>query len=242
MTIETNAAPAAPTAVATAVSALIDSTPAAAPAADVAAPAVNDAPAAAPAADAPPAEPVLKMPGKDATPEDWAAFYGQIGRPETPDAYELPLPEGDAGEFVKMAAPMLHKAGLTGEQAKTLATEWNSFVAAEQQKAAAAEAAGIAALDARNKAEKAELDNEWGVRNTENTEMARRAIRQFIPTEKAAGVINAIESVLGYKETVKFLHGIGKGLAEHDAAGLGNNSQGTPERSLADRMFPAMAK
>jgi hypothetical protein len=65
-------------------------------------------------------------------------------------------------------------------------------------------------------------------------------VRQFLPTEKAPGVINALESVLGYKGTIQFLHGIGKGLGEHDAAGLGNNTQGNGERTLAQRMFPNM--
>jgi len=51
-----------------------------------------------PAADEAPA---VKLPGKDATPEQWSEFYKQIGAPDKAEAYELPLPEGDSGEFAK---------------------------------------------------------------------------------------------------------------------------------------------
>ena len=100
-------------------------TPAAAPAAPAAPLSAADlaatgAPAAAPTPEgeaAPAAKkeaaPALAMPGKDATPEEWAAFYGQLGRPETPEGSELPLPEGDDGAFAKQMAPILHKHGVT---------------------------------------------------------------------------------------------------------------------------------
>lgn len=69
----------------------------------------------------------LHMPGENATAEDWNAFYGKLGRPETADKYELKLnteavPEGfpydekSAIEFRTWA----HEAGLTLAQAQTL--------------------------------------------------------------------------------------------------------------------------
>ena len=237
MTTENTAAPAAPAPVATVAGDLIAPAAAAPAAAPVAA-------APAPAADAAPAAPALTLPGKEASPEEWAKFYGQLGRPETPDAYEIPVPDGDPGEFAKLVAPILHKANLTAEQAKALATGWNEFVGAQSQAQAAAaakaEADAAAALNAQNLAEKAALDNEWGPRAAENTELARRAVRQFLPAEKAPDVINALESVLGYKGTIQFLHGIGKGLGEHEAVGLSNKQQPAGERTLAQRMYPNM--
>ena len=190
-------------------------------------------PAAAAGEDTPPA---LAMPGKDATPEEWAAFYGQLGRPETPEGYELPLPEGDDGAFAKEMAPVLHKHGVTAAQAKGLAEDWNAMVQAQQAQAQAAEAQRIAALDSKNRAEAAELANEWGQANTANMHFAKLAVGQFFPKDKAAGIISAIESQVGYKETIKFLHGIGKGLGEHDAAGMGQPAA-SPEKSLAERLY-----
>ena len=227
--------------------------PAAAPAAPAATPATPlsaadlaaaDAPAAAPAApegEAAPvakeeAAPALAMPGKDATPEEWAAFYGQLGRPETPEGYELPLPEGDDGAFAKEMAPILHKHGVTAAQAKGLAEDWNAMVQAQQAQAEAAEAQRLAALDSKNRAEAAELANEWGQANQANMHFAKLAVGQFFPKEKAAGIISAIESQVGYKETIKFLYGIGKGLGEHDAAGMGQPTA-VQEKSLAERLY-----
>lgn len=232
------AAPAAPVAAPApapmnAVSALMadPSAPAAPVVADPAAPA---SPAAAdPAAPAP-----LVMPGKDATPEQWSEFYAAIGRPETPEAYELPVPEGDTGEFAKEMAPILHKHGISAEQAKGLAADWNAMVTRQSESMAAADAAQAQAMNAKNTAEAQALQNEWGQAHTENMEMARRAIRQFMPGDKAGATIAAIEGVLGYKGAIQFLHGIGKGLGESDAAGLGSNNGGTAVKPLAERLWP----
>lgn len=177
------------------------------------------------------------MPSKDATSEEWAAFYAQIGRPETPEGYELPVPEGDSGEFAKQMAPVLHKHGVTAEQAKGLAADWNAMVAAQVAEMNAADAAAAAALNAKNTAEATALKNEWGQAHDANMHFAKLAVQQFIPSDKAGDVIAAIESKLGYRATIEFLHGIGKGLGEHDAAGMGANNS-SPVKSLAQRLYP----
>jgi hypothetical protein len=193
--------------------------PAAAPAAAAAAPApaAGDPPAADPAA----AEPTVKLPGKDATPEQWAEFYKAVGAPDKAEAYELPVPEGQDGEFAKTAATWFKDAGLLPQQAQALAGKWNEFTAAQAAAAEAAETQRIAQLDQQNKVQEAALKNEWGQSHDANMELARRAVRQFIPTEKAGDVIAALEDRLGYAETIKLMHSIGKGLGEHDAPGLG---------------------
>lgn len=177
------------------------------------------------------------MPGKDATPEEWSAFYAQIGRPETPDGYELPVPEGDDGAFAKQMAPVLHKHGVTAEQAKGLAADWNAMVAAQVAEMDAADAAHAAAMNSKNTAEAAALKNEWGQAHEANMHFAKLAVQQFMPADKAGDVIAAIESKLGYKATIELLHGIGKGLGEHDAAGLGSNNS-APAKTLAERLYP----
>lgn len=238
-------APAAPAAAPVAAAPAAAPAPVSAAAALMADPAAPTAPVAAdpaPAAGDPAAPAPLVMPGKDATPEQWSEFYAALGRPETPEAYELPLPEGDTGEFAKEMAPILHKNGITAEQAKGLAADWNAMVAKQSEAMAAAEAAQVQAMNAKNTAEAQALQNEWGQAHTENMEMARRAIRQFIPGDKAAPTIAAIEGVLGYKGAIQFLHGIGKGLGEGDAAGLGSNNGGTAVKPLAERLWPSSAQ
>lgn len=184
--------------------------------------------------------PALKMPGKDATPEDWNAFYKQLGRPETADAYELPVPEGDDGKFAAQMKPLLHKHGLSSEQAKGLAADWNAMTSAAQAEQAKAKQDADTAAHAKNTAEAAALTNEWGQSHAANMEFAKRGIAQFIPgdnTQKGA-VIAAVEGVLGYKGTIQFFHSIGKGLAEGGAAGLdGSATTGAQPPSLADRLY-----
>lgn len=183
------------------------------------------------------------MPSKDATPEQWAEFYGKLGRPESADGYELPLPDGNDGAFAKRVAPMLHKANLTTEQAKILATEWNAMNAEEEAAYVAAENARITALNNKNQAEAESLKTEWGEKHTENMEFARRAMTQFFPQDKAGQVIAAIEGVVGYKGVITMLHDMGKGLAEHGAPGLGENTSGAgAPKTLAERMYPGMTQ
>lgn len=231
------AAPAAPAAPVSAAAALMGQpAPAAAPAAT---PAAAPAAPAAPADGAPAAPAALVIPGKDATPEDWSAFYAQIGRPETPEGYELAVPEGDDGAFAKQMAPVLHKHGLTAEQAKGLAADWNAMVTAQIAEMDAADAAAAVAMNSRNVAEAAALKNEWGQAHDANMHFAKLAVQQFMPADKAGDVIAAIESKIGYKATIEFLHGIGKGLGEHDAAGMGSNNGGAGvTKSLAERLYP----
>lgn len=221
-------APAAPL---SASSALLDAAAAPAPAS-----AGDPAPAGDPAKPADAAPAALTMPAKDAPAEEWAAFYAQIGRPETPEGYELPLPEGDDGAFAKEMAPILHKHGVSAEQAKGLAADWNAMVEARVAALDAAEVAAVQAMDTKNKAEAVALKNEWGQAHDANMHFAKLAVQQFLPADKAGDVIAAIESKLGYKATIEFLHGVGKGLGEHDAAGLGVNNA-APAKSIAERLY-----
>ena len=223
----------------------VPATPAADPAAAPAAPldassTLIDAPKAPDAPATPEAPAALNMPGKDATPEDWAAFYTQLGRPETAEGYELPVPEGDDGAFAKQVAPMLHKHGITAEQAKGLATDWNAMLAEQAAVATAAEQARITAMDTKNRAEAETLKTEWGQEHDANMHHAKQAVSQFLPKEQAGNIIAAIEAQVGYKATIQMLHAIGKGLAEHDAAGLGAKTGGEA-KPLANRLYPGLS-
>ena len=227
------AAPAAPAENLTAVSAILGNEPAQAPAVDPAAPPADPA-----KTEGNPAADSVAMPGKDATPEQWAEFYNKLGRPEAADGYELPVPEGDDGAFAKQASAWMHEAGLSKEQGAKLAAKWNELAATQQAAQAKAEADAAQAQHVKNTAEAAELKTAWGQNFDANMHYAKQAATQFLPEGKAADVIAAVESKLGYKATIEFLHNIGKGLAEHDAAGLGSNNTGAPQKSLAERLYP----
>jgi hypothetical protein len=207
-TTTTAAAPAvaAPTSAAAALA-----TPPAAPAGDT----TTAAPAAAPAVPAAPTEPGLSLPGKDATPEQWSEFYGKIGRPEKAEEYGLAVREGEDPAFVGEVASVMHKYGLTKEQAVGLQKD---LMTKADERLTAAEQAKTAALDAKNQAEQTELKTELGERYDAQMELGKRAVRQFAG-EQAADIIGAMEEKIGYKATLKFFMGLGAGLGEHDANG-----------------------
>lgn len=125
----------------------------------------------------------LKLPGENATAEDWNALYTKLGRPEKADGYELKLnaetiPEGfpydenSAVEFRNWA----HEAGLSPRQAQLLhdkfvAHQAGTFTASAEQ---AARAEGDTHRD---------LTTAWGSPESEpykrNVELAGRAISQL---------------------------------------------------------------
>lgn len=165
-------------------------------------------------------------PKDDASPEEWQAFYGKLGRPETPDGYKLPVPEGDSGEFAKTAAAWMHEAGLNSKQAEALAGKWNEFQTAQLQ-AAEAEFAQRAAVDVQD------LQRAWGEKFEANAELARRAIREagLSPEEGMA-----VERALGVKKAAEVFAKLGQQFAEAPMKG-GEGQRGsfgdTPESAAA---------
>lgn len=222
------------------------------PAAAVEAPAVDTPPAAEtpltetkPEGEAPTEAKPLTMPGNDATPEQWAEFYKQAGAPEKAEDYQVTLPEGDDPAVAPHIQELFKKAGILPHQAEVLLAERNRMFAEQSAAAQKAQADAEAAIDAKNKSEAADLANEWGARQTENMELVRRGATQFIDggQDKQYRVIAAMEKELGYKETMKFFHGIGKAIGEHDAAGLGSpNGQKAPTKTAAEALYPSMFK
>ena len=71
----------------------------------------------------------IKLPGEEASEEDWAKVYNKLGRPETPDGYELSktLPEGlDFNEELYNGfLENIHTAGLSKKQAHKLYDWYN---------------------------------------------------------------------------------------------------------------------
>lgn len=87
------------------------------------------------------------VPGDKASEEEWNAFYNKIGRPESPDKYEVKAPEGfkldDA--MAKQMRETAHKLGLTPAQL-------NGLVAFDAERVKAAQTASA-------DAEKSEIRN-----------------------------------------------------------------------------------
>jgi len=73
----------------------------------------------------------VRIPGDDASEEDWNKFYSKLGRPETPEDYQYEkaeLPEGMQydTEFEKEFLQFAHQKGLNNNQVTEFYNWWNS--------------------------------------------------------------------------------------------------------------------
>lgn len=136
-----------------------------------------------------PAEQIVRLPKPDDA-EANGKFWNTLGRPETPDKYEVKIPEGsdlDKAGLDSFLAHM-HKAGpLTGPMAQAAADWYGGFAAQlAQDRATAFEAAQKAGTEA--------LKAEWGAAYEDNLDAAAEMAERF-----------------GGKDYVKFLKDSGQG-------------------------------
>ncbi len=170
----------------------------------------------------------ILAPKSDDDADGWSAVYNRLGRPESADKYELPVPDGDDGSFAQAAAPVLHELGLTTKQAKGLAEWWN------QASSSRIEAADEA-FSKQSEAEYAALKGEWGAAAAQNEELAKRAVLKF---GKEAGLdeasFDSLERAIGTAKVMKLFHAIGAKFGEADFVGSDTPSSGA--------LTPAQAK
>ena len=156
---------------------------------------------------------LLRVPEKwDENPETAAAIHARLGRPEKPEGYEIPdvmVGDGDtnlATDFRQWA----FEAGLTGKQAKALATQYQGAL---QQFATQR----TEALALRDQQEEIALKAEWGGAFDENVGAGKRA---FQTVAKAVGLegkdLEAIQQSLGYAKVMKLFASMGRALGEHE--------------------------
>lgn len=163
---------------------------------------------------------------------------GKTAVPESPDAYALPVPEGQDKAFASEAAKWMHEAGIPVAQAQALATKWNEYAATQQQ-------AADQARQQQDEADMTALKKEWGPQHDANIELGRRAVRAFVGQgDEAAGLLDKIETAIGAAETIKLFHRIGKHLGEGsltpEGGSGGSSVPADPEAARAARMFPSM--
>lgn len=176
-------------------------------------------------------EPFLKeLPAADDK-EGWAAVYAKMGRPESADGYELPVPEGDAGEFAKTTSQWMHEAGLSKQQAQALATHWNTHQAAQLE-------AQQAALTQQVEKDMTAMKQTWGADFDANSAIVRTAVNTFAPPEfiemlDKSGLINS-------PVIANMFLKIGTAISADTAAGATKSSAEGGEKTLAQRLWPDM--
>jgi hypothetical protein len=120
-----------------------------------------------------PAESLLVKPGKDWKDEQWNDFFSKVGRPESPDKYELDVPQDkytpeSLSEFKQVA----HKAGLLPNQVKAVMGYYEQLQSkiSESQKAVESQ---------QKEAAQKELQSEWGGKLDENLTAAQKFVKTF---------------------------------------------------------------
>jgi len=156
-----------------------------------------------------PSDQLMQIPqGENA---DWNGVYKAMGRPDTPDQYEL----NGTGDMAQNFRNQAHQLGLSQKQASEL-MNWYSEVQS-----------GVDSSDDEDFASEqvqwvADLQKEWGDSYIKNTKLAERAFRQF-GSEDALEVMNAT-GLGSHPALVKMFSQIGQFLAEDGQ--LTGNQQG----------------
>lgn len=156
---------------------------------------------------------VVGLPGQNATDDDWKAFYAKLGRPETPDGYDIKFGEGVTADeaMVKWGKQTFHEAGLTPKQAQAVADKWNAFVAEQN-------ATGAASVAQKNDAELAQLTARWGADLDRNKAAGQRVVKTLGLSDE---FVSRIEGQIGSAAVVELLAMIGRKTDEGGFVGGG---------------------
>ena len=173
------------------------------------------------------------------SPADLVAKVRSYQPPDSPDGYEIPVPDGESPDFAKAVAPLFHKAGLSSDQARALAEGWNEMQAAERAADAEREAAEAREAAALAERQQADLKREWGEKFDANVELSRRAIRSGMAAaglkdDGMAEMIASLERAHGFAAVHKFFAALGAPMAEAPAHGLGT-PPGIQAKSFYDK-------
>lgn len=150
----------------------------------------------------------------NATPEQEAAFFTKLGRPEAADKYDIKLADGvqvdtDLLTWTKGAA---HKLGLNNKQAQTLVDEWNSMATTRQ-------AAALEATQVAEQQEMTALETKWKGAGKDLTAEKAQGLTVLKSLGKdAADVVEKVEASIGTAAVVELLALIGARTKE---GGLG---------------------
>lgn len=158
----------------------------------------------------------VAIPGAKATPDEWEAFYKAVGRPDSPDGYDIPGPKDESApgyEDIKQYREACHKLGLRGDQAAGMLEFLTSLGDAEFARAEAS------FKQEREHAEAA-LRQEWGQAYDAKLATVKRLVHAFCDDDAR----KAIEDDMGNSPALlKFCERIGAKLLEDDLLGGGGD-------------------
>lgn len=165
-----------------------------------------------------------------ATPEQEAAFYNKLGRPENADKYDLKPGEGVMTDptLTTLAKGIFHQLGATPAKAQAAYDTWNKAVGDMNKQAAE--------LDrVNNEAGIKALETAWGSSLDANKAAGLRVLHSLGKPE----LVDAVQKHIGLAPTIELLAEIGKRSGE-GAFVNSNNNNSDPNNAAA--MTPQQAK
>ena len=160
----------------------------------------------------------VTLPTKNSGPEEWDTFFQKLGKPESPDKYELPVEEGDtySEDFVKKFKEAAHKNNVLPDQAKNI---FESIKEQEKQE----DETYVNQQKEKLEQEVGNLKKEWGNQLNTNLQIAQEGAKQFGGDEflgylKSSGLGNN-------PQLVRFLYSIGKTVQSEDSSGKGKGGE-----------------
>ena len=166
-----------------------------------------------------------ELPGEDADPQKINDFYAKLGRPDSPDKYDLKMPADADPKVTEFYKSLAHKHGLSAKQAVGLYGEWNEFITGLGQQSEAE-------MQATSEREVLDVKKEWGQAFEQNLDAGRRAAAA-LGYDQAK--LDAMEAKLGTAETLRLFATLGSKMGEDSF--VGGEREGT---SFA--LSPATAK
>lgn len=168
----------------------------------------------------------IMKPGKDAKPEEVAAYRKAMGVPDAPDGYVFEDPEGytatDADKAIRgQFAKVFHDHNVPAETAKGLTEAYRQIVTAQ--------AAEIKAADEKYAADsEAALKKQWGADYDANVAVAERAAKHILGEDYAAArrlTDSTGRFVLDNPVMLRMLAKIGREMGEDGLRGGASESE-----------------
>ncbi|WP_020591235.1 hypothetical protein [Kiloniella laminariae] len=189
------------------------------------------------------AEGFVRLPGEDASPEEVDAFYAALGVPESPEGYELQIPEAlelegseeQWGQYRSAISELSHALGLSPQQAQALS---DLDLQAKAQSMESQQVERERYLKQQVDDTISTLRQEWGPNLDANVRTANRALRAFGGSELES-VLNEA-GVLNDPVVLRAFHKAGLSLVEDSSPGGAGATR--RNRSAAEILYPSSTK
>lgn len=177
-----------------------------------------------------PQDQLLKLPdpkaGADAP--EWNDVYNKLGKPATPEGYNLKPSSPEGASFTDWAKSTFHKLNLTATQGQEIVKQFTAFSDAQAKQMGEQHVLKV-------NEQAANLQKEWGAAYDQNIGRAKAAYRQLGIPDAA---IDSLETTLGFDGVMKMFNKLGSQIGEHQFVG-GDPNQSFGEGSI---LAPADAK